>query len=161
MTHPMSPRDIFLLLVHAVCERRVADLPRLYAETTNVTHPFDPFGAPPLRTRSSGGRAQRHAHAMRSCEASDLVSALPQGRRRRSPAELRLNYACPTCTAPPRTYCRRPSGHAGSPGSMLGMHMPRYYLAVDASAICNCFDTRRKSAPRKPARRSMAMTGQR
>ena len=51
MTHPMSPRDIFLSLVHAVCDRRVADLPRLYAETTNVTHPFDPFGAPPLRTR--------------------------------------------------------------------------------------------------------------
>ena len=51
MTLPMSPRDIFLSLVHAVCERRVADLPRLYAERTNVTHPFDPFGAPPLRTR--------------------------------------------------------------------------------------------------------------
>src|SRR5262245_36817571 len=51
MPQPMPPHDVFLELVHAVCERRVEDLPRLYARTTYVTHPFDPFGAPPLRTR--------------------------------------------------------------------------------------------------------------
>lgn len=72
MTHPMSPRDIFLSLVHAVCERRVADLPRLYAETTSVTHPFDPFGAPPLRTRD-----ELRAHFAGDAESDERVRFHP------------------------------------------------------------------------------------
>jgi uncharacterized protein len=51
VTHSMTPREVFLELVHAVCERRITDLPRLYATATNVAHPFDPLRSPPLRTR--------------------------------------------------------------------------------------------------------------
>jgi ketosteroid isomerase-like protein len=72
MTHPMSPRDIFLSLVHAVGERQVADLPRMYAETTNVTHPFDPFGAPPLLTRD-----ELRAHFAGGAESDERVCFHP------------------------------------------------------------------------------------
>jgi ketosteroid isomerase-like protein len=37
--------------VHGVAERRWDDVVRLYGERTYVEHPFDPLGAPPLRTR--------------------------------------------------------------------------------------------------------------
>lgn len=46
-----SPRDVFLALVHGVAEGRWEDLPDLYAEQTDVVHPFDPLRAPALRTR--------------------------------------------------------------------------------------------------------------
>jgi uncharacterized protein len=48
---PMSPREVFLALVHGVAEGRSDDLPSLYAEQTDVVHPFDPLRAPALRTR--------------------------------------------------------------------------------------------------------------
>ena len=51
MDRPMSPRDVFLELVHGVAAGRWHDLPRLYAEQTHVVHPFDPLRAAPLRTR--------------------------------------------------------------------------------------------------------------
>jgi ketosteroid isomerase-like protein len=51
VTHSMTPREVFLELVHGGCERRVTDLPRLYATATNVAHPFDPLRTQPLRTR--------------------------------------------------------------------------------------------------------------
>jgi ketosteroid isomerase-like protein len=52
-THaPRRPADVFLALVHGVAERRVDDLPELYAEKTDVVHPFDPDRAPALRTRA-------------------------------------------------------------------------------------------------------------
>jgi ketosteroid isomerase-like protein len=51
MTQPLSPREVFLELVHGVCDRRYDDLPRLYAEHTHVVHPFDPLRAPALVTR--------------------------------------------------------------------------------------------------------------
>jgi uncharacterized protein len=41
---------VFLALVNGVAEGRWEDLPDLYAEHTNVVHPFDPFRAPALRT---------------------------------------------------------------------------------------------------------------
>ncbi|QKW38475.1 nuclear transport factor 2 family protein [Actinomadura sp. NAK00032] len=56
-----TPRDIFLKLVHGVCEERWADVVDLYAEQTDVSHPFHPLGAPPmlsreeLRTHFGGG----------------------------------------------------------------------------------------------------------
>jgi ketosteroid isomerase-like protein len=37
--------------VHGVADERWADLPGLYAERTDVRHPFDPLRAPALRTR--------------------------------------------------------------------------------------------------------------
>ncbi|GAB3421644.1 hypothetical protein GCM10027569_51490 [Flindersiella endophytica] len=42
---------MFHALVEGVCEGRWEELPELYAEQTDVVHPFDPFGGPPLRTR--------------------------------------------------------------------------------------------------------------
>ncbi|MEV0136037.1 nuclear transport factor 2 family protein [Dactylosporangium sp. NPDC050688] len=47
----MSPREVFLALVHGVAEGRWEELPDLYAEHTHVVHPFDPLRAPALRTR--------------------------------------------------------------------------------------------------------------
>lgn len=57
MAQPLSPREVFLELVHGVCDRKWDDLPGLYAEHTNVVHPLDPFRAPPLLTRE-----QLHEH---------------------------------------------------------------------------------------------------
>ncbi|MET7397878.1 nuclear transport factor 2 family protein [Dactylosporangium sp. NPDC005572] len=46
-----SPREVFLALVNGVAEERWEELPDLYAEQTDVVHPFDPRRAPALRTR--------------------------------------------------------------------------------------------------------------
>ncbi|SNX55998.1 ketosteroid isomerase-like protein [Streptomyces sp. TLI_55] len=46
-----SPRDVFLALVNGVAEGRWEELPELYAEHTDVVHPFHPLRAPALRTR--------------------------------------------------------------------------------------------------------------
>jgi ketosteroid isomerase-like protein len=51
MTTTLSPREVFLRLVHGVCEGRWDELPDLYAERTDVAHPFHPLGAPALRGR--------------------------------------------------------------------------------------------------------------
>ncbi|GAA2469145.1 nuclear transport factor 2 family protein [Winogradskya humida] len=48
--HP-SPREVFLALVNGVAEGRWDALPSLYAEKTDVVHPFDPLRAPALRSR--------------------------------------------------------------------------------------------------------------
>jgi ketosteroid isomerase-like protein len=46
-----SPREVFLALAHGVAEGRWDELPELYAEHTDVVHPFDPARGPALRTR--------------------------------------------------------------------------------------------------------------
>ncbi|MFF3334752.1 nuclear transport factor 2 family protein [Streptomyces sp. NPDC002888] len=51
MTKILSPREVFLALVNGVAEGRWDELPALYAEQTDVVHPFDPLRAPALRTR--------------------------------------------------------------------------------------------------------------
>ena len=51
MAEPASPREVFLALVNGVAAGRWAELPDLYAEQTDVVHPFDPLRAPALRTR--------------------------------------------------------------------------------------------------------------
>jgi ketosteroid isomerase-like protein len=51
MARPLSPREVFLALVHGVAENRWDELPSLYAEQTEVVHPFDPLRAAALRTR--------------------------------------------------------------------------------------------------------------
>jgi ketosteroid isomerase-like protein len=51
MGQPLSPREVFLALVNGVAEERWDELPSLYAEQTDVVHPFDPLRAPALRTR--------------------------------------------------------------------------------------------------------------
>ena len=51
MAQPPSPREVFLALVHGVAEGRWDELPGLYAEQTDVVHPFDPLRGGALRTR--------------------------------------------------------------------------------------------------------------
>ncbi|HEX3489237.1 MAG TPA: nuclear transport factor 2 family protein [Streptosporangiaceae bacterium] len=51
MAQPSSPSEVFLALVNGVAEGRWEELPSLYAEQTDVIHPFDPLRAPALRTR--------------------------------------------------------------------------------------------------------------
>ena len=46
-----SPREVFLKLVHGVCDERWADVVELYAEKTDVSHPFHPLGAPAMLSR--------------------------------------------------------------------------------------------------------------
>lgn len=46
-----TPREVFLALVNGVADGRWDELPGLYAERTDVVHPFDPLRAPALRTR--------------------------------------------------------------------------------------------------------------
>ncbi len=47
----MTPQEVFLALVNGVAAGRWEDLPDLYAEETDVLHPFDPLRRPALRTR--------------------------------------------------------------------------------------------------------------
>ena len=46
MAQPLSPAEVFLALVNGVAEGRWAELPGLYAEQTDVVHPFDPLAPP-------------------------------------------------------------------------------------------------------------------
>ncbi len=50
---PLTPREVFHLLVTGVAEGRWQTLPQLYAEQTHVVHPFDPAGQPPLSSRAA------------------------------------------------------------------------------------------------------------
>ena len=51
MDQARSPREVFLALVNGVADGRFDELPDLYAEQTDVVHPFDPVRAPALRSR--------------------------------------------------------------------------------------------------------------
>jgi ketosteroid isomerase-like protein len=65
----MTPREVFLELVHGVCDRRFGELHELYAEDTDVRHPMAPGGAvPPLL-----GREALREHFARGAE---LVGAI-------------------------------------------------------------------------------------
>lgn len=46
-----SPREVFLALVDGVAAGRWEELPDLYAERTDVSHPFHPLRPPALRSR--------------------------------------------------------------------------------------------------------------
>nr|BFE59905.1 hypothetical protein GCM10020063_044310 [Dactylosporangium thailandense] len=48
----MTPREVFLALVNGVADERWDDLPGLYAERTDVVHPFHPRRDPAMRTRA-------------------------------------------------------------------------------------------------------------
>jgi uncharacterized protein len=76
MDEPRSPREVFLALVNGVADGRYDELPGLYAEQTDVVHPFDPLRAPALRSRDeiSGHFGLR--------ERSRPADARPRPRRR-------------------------------------------------------------------------------
>ncbi|GLY86411.1 nuclear transport factor 2 family protein [Actinoallomurus iriomotensis] len=50
MPEPLTPREVFLKLVHGVCDGRWEEVIELYAERTHVEHPFHPFAPPPMRS---------------------------------------------------------------------------------------------------------------
>jgi uncharacterized protein len=47
----IAPKETFFRLVEAVAAGRWNELPDLYADSTDVRHPFDPLRGPALRTR--------------------------------------------------------------------------------------------------------------
>jgi ketosteroid isomerase-like protein len=49
----MTPREVFLRLVHGVADRDFDALPALYAEQTDVRHPMSPYGDQPLFSRDA------------------------------------------------------------------------------------------------------------
>lgn len=51
MSQARSPEEVFRALVEGVAAGRWEELPDLYAEQTDVVHPFDPLRRPALRTR--------------------------------------------------------------------------------------------------------------
>ncbi|GAB3836471.1 nuclear transport factor 2 family protein [Kribbella italica] len=65
----MTPTEVFLRLVHGVADGDYANLPGLYAEQTDVRHPFAPGGDHPLLTRDAlrehfGGTGPKVAQAI-------------------------------------------------------------------------------------------------
>lgn len=46
-----SPREVFLALVNGIADGNLDGLPELYAEQTDVSHPFNPQPGAPLRGR--------------------------------------------------------------------------------------------------------------
>lgn len=74
MDRTLRPAEVFLALVNGVADARWDDLPGLYAEKTDVVHPFHPLRAPALRTRDE---LRKHFHS---------ASAGPQ--MRRQPANI-------------------------------------------------------------------------
>jgi ketosteroid isomerase-like protein len=60
MTTHRKPRDVFLALVNGLCEGRLDDVLALYAEKTDVSHPFDP-----LRGHGFSSRAELGEHFTR------------------------------------------------------------------------------------------------
>jgi ketosteroid isomerase-like protein len=49
----MTPREVFLRLVHGVADGDFEALPALYAEQTDVRHPMSPYGDQPLLSREA------------------------------------------------------------------------------------------------------------
>jgi uncharacterized protein len=73
MDQPRSPREVFLALVNGVADSRWEELPDLYAEQTDVSHPFDPQRAPALRSREEIRRHFGVRDAARPAEGARLV----------------------------------------------------------------------------------------
>jgi uncharacterized protein len=46
-----TPREVFLALVNGIASGNLDGLPELYAEQIDVSHPFDPLHAAPIRSR--------------------------------------------------------------------------------------------------------------
>lgn len=53
MSAPRKPREVFLALVEGICDGRLDDVVRLYAEKTDVSHPFDPLRGEGLASRAA------------------------------------------------------------------------------------------------------------
>jgi uncharacterized protein len=51
MAQSRSPREVFLALANGIADGNPDGLPELYAEQTDVVHPFDPLRGPALLSR--------------------------------------------------------------------------------------------------------------
>lgn len=71
MSTPLSPREVFLALVNGICERRLDDVLKLYAEKTDISHPFDP-----LRGHGLTSRDELRAH-FSGRPAKDTIAVRP------------------------------------------------------------------------------------
>jgi uncharacterized protein len=66
----MTPKEVFLRLVHGVADRDFDTPPALYAEETDVRHPMSPYGDKPLLSRDAlrehfGGSGPRVTEVVR------------------------------------------------------------------------------------------------
>lgn len=52
MSAPRKPRDVFLALVNGLCDGHFDDVLKLYAEKTDISHPFDPLRGQRLTSRA-------------------------------------------------------------------------------------------------------------
>jgi uncharacterized protein len=105
MAQPPSPSEVFLALVNGVAEGRWEELPDLYAEQTDVVHPFDPFRAAPLRTREelrehftrpgAGPRPRRRAANITIHQTTDPEVIVAEFEYQGTDAETGEPYAVP------------------------------------------------------------------
>lgn len=75
MKSKRSPREVFLALVHGLCDGRFDEVVELYAETTDISHPFDP-----LRGHGLASRAQLAEHFSKR-PARQTITARPSNIR--------------------------------------------------------------------------------
>jgi uncharacterized protein len=73
-----TPQEVFLALVNGVADGRFEELPDLYAEQTDVSHPFDPLRAPAARSREE----IREHFGLRAGSRPADVGQRPRPRRR-------------------------------------------------------------------------------
>jgi ketosteroid isomerase-like protein len=52
MSASRKPRDVFLALVNGLCDGHFDDVVKLYAEKTDISHPFDPLHGERLTSRA-------------------------------------------------------------------------------------------------------------
>ncbi|MGD0607020.1 MAG: hypothetical protein ABSA53_25965 [Streptosporangiaceae bacterium] len=134
MAQPRSPREVFLALVNGIAEGNPDGLPELYAEQTNVVHPFDPLRGAPLRSRDEL-RKRMESLAARPGRAAGWVTS----RSTRPPI--------PRSSWP--SSLRRPQRAGGRPGPDR-----RGHLTASARAMGCC------SADGRAARRCPGAAGQ-
>lgn len=75
MNSKRSPREVFLALVHGLCEGRLDEVVSLYAEKTDVSHPFDP-----MRGQGFMSQAQLAEHFAKR-PPSNTITAEPSNTR--------------------------------------------------------------------------------
>jgi uncharacterized protein len=70
-----TPREVFLALVNGIASGNPDGLPELYAEQIDVSHPFDPLHAAPIRSREEIRRrlAQRAGGPRRAMQVGNVA----------------------------------------------------------------------------------------
>jgi hypothetical protein len=111
MAQPRSPGEVFLALVNGIAEGNPDGLPELYAEQTDVVHPFDPG-----EIVSSRDYHDHLASARAAGKLSELFAALSaavvgvlgdftSGARRGGRQDNQRRSALPACHCRPGRFC--------------------------------------------------------